>query len=66
MTRRLDQTCTERDDTIKQFESNEQIWKDKLARKQDECNQVMKLHCQLKEDNGDALIQMDKMVKRVR
>lgn len=66
LTQRLDQSCTERDQTITQFEQNEQIWRDKLTRKQDECTQVLKLHAQLKEDNSDALIQIDKLVKRVR
>ena len=56
LTSRLDQSCNERDQTITQFESNEQIWRDKLSRKQDECQQVLKLHSTLKEDNGDALI----------
>ena len=33
LTGRLEQTCTERDQTISQFEQNENIWKEKLTRK---------------------------------
>ena len=66
LTERLDQSCGERDQTIGQFEQNERIWKEKLERKQEECTQVLKLHSQLKEDNTDALFQIDKLVKRVR
>ena len=66
MTERLDESCSERDQTIGQFEQNEKIWKDKFSKKQEECIQVLKLHSQLKEDNGDALMQIDKLVKRVR
>ena len=66
MTERLDESCSERDQTIGQFEQNEKIWKDKLSKKQEECIQVLRLHSQLKEDNGDALMQIDKLVKRVR
>ena len=62
LTERLDQSCGERDQTIGQFEQNERIWKEKLERKQEECTQVLKLHSQLKEDNTDALFQIDKLV----
>ena len=66
LTDRLDQSSSERDQTIGKFEQNEKLWKDKFSKKQEECTQVLRLHQQLKEDNSDALVQIDKLVKRVR
>ena len=63
---KLELTCKERDQTIKQYEQNEIIWKEKYLKKQHECSQVLKLHEQVKEDNRDALSQIEKLVKRVK
>ena len=63
---KLDFVSKERDQTVKQYETNEQLWKEKYLKKQHECSQVLALHEQLKEDNRDALKQIEKLVNRIK
>ena len=66
MNSKMEAMCGERDNTMDQFEQNEKLWKERYQKKSDEVTAILKLHEQVKEDNRDALIQIDKLVKRIR
>ena len=56
MNNNYDAVCLERNQVIKQYEYSETLWKDKLEKKQNETEQILKLHESLKDDHKEAMI----------
>ena len=62
----MQKAIDERNLAVERFDQNEKHWSDKFTKKSSEVEELLKFHGSLKEDNTDALIQIDKLVKRIR
>jgi len=56
----------ERDETIQKYEENEEMWKKKCDKLQKDQTAMLQMNSNLKDDNKDLMIQIDKYIKRVK
>lgn len=63
---KCEQVQIQRAEAIDKYDKNECYWKGKHQKLEMECNQLFEMNSQLKDDNNDLIVQIDKFNKRIK
>ena len=66
LTKRLQQTIAERDQAVQKFTDAETLWTTKADKQKAESKMLLEMSHELKNDNKQLMIEVDKYLKRIR
>lgn len=66
LTKRLQQTIAERDMAAQKFQESEALWNAKSEKIQAEHKMMLEMSTEIKDDNKQLMMEIDKYLKRIR